>query len=201
MISFWKHVTQRMTFVLSIWLLVTVLAACGGSGGTAANRPVSASPTSASALRTYTGTGFSMSYPSGWHKNASGDQVTFADPVGRNVLAVFADPDLMGAQSASTVADQAMSRFEGTLLANAQAITVPPTYAIAGVTWVQRSATGILAITDPGVQGSFFLLVANYPANAKNTTTYEVEYYGPAATFSQANVNFIAMLRSFSFMS
>ena len=173
-----------------------MLAACGGSGGTAAHHP-----TSASALQMYTGTSFSMSYPAGWHKNASGDQVTFADPIGRNVMAVFADPDLMGAQSASAVADQAMSRFEGTLLANAQAVTVPPTYAIASVTWIQRSATGILAITDPGVQGNFFLLVVNYPANAKNATMYEIEYYGPAATFSQANVNFMTMLRSFSFKS
>lgn len=174
------------------------LAACDNAGGPAMSRPT---PTPVVTLQMYRGTGFSINYPSNWHKNASGDQVTFADPVGRNVMAIFADPDLSGEPDASAVANQAMSRFEGTLLTNAQTVTVPPTFITGKVAWIQLSATGVLAITDPGVQGNLFLLVTNYPPQAKNTVTYQVEYYGPASTFGQANANFMQMLQSFSFTS
>ncbi|GHO65186.1 hypothetical protein KSC_040780 [Ktedonobacter sp. SOSP1-52] len=195
MILFWKRATRYTTLALSIWFLLTALAACGDTT-TSDPQPKSAPVVT---LRTYQGAGFTLNYPSNWGVHASGNQVTFADPQGRNVLAIFADPDRAGEPDASVVADQAMSHFKGTLLANAQDISAPQTFTTGKVTWIQRSATGSLAITDPGVQGNLFLLVTNFPPQAKNTVTYEVEYYGPTATFGQANVSFMQMLQSFTF--
>jgi len=198
MISRWKRIARYTSLALSACLLVMVLAACDGSNGTAANQP---SPTPVVQWLLYQGTGFTMNYPSNWHKNASGDQVTFADPVGKDLLAIFADPDLGSEPDASAVANQAMTRFAGTLLANAQAVKVPPTFTTGKVTWIQLSATGELAVADPGVQGNLFLLVTNYPPQTKNTVTYQIEYYGPSATFGQANASFMRMLQSINFAS
>ena len=197
MISHWKRIVRYASLALSVCLLVTVLAACDGSNGTAEKQPT---PTAVQWLL-YQGAGFTMNYPSNWHKNASGDQVTFADPVGKDLLAIFADPDLGSEPDTNAVAKQAMSRFEGTLLANAQAVNVPPTFSTGKVTWIQLSATGELAVADPGVQGNLFLLVTNYPPQTKNTVTYQIEYYGPSATFGQANASFMRMLQSINFAS
>lgn len=199
MLLFWTLTTRRIVAALSAGLLVIMLAACGGSGSTTTSSPSHVAPVPAVTLQTYRGTGFSISYPVSWHKNASGDQVTFADPVGRNVLAIFADPNGMEKQSETVLANQMMAKFKGTLLANAQNVTVPSTFMVGKYVWLQRSATGMLAITDPGVQGNLFLLVINYPPQTAHTMAYEIEYYGPSSTFGQANVTFTRMLQSFRF--
>jgi hypothetical protein len=195
MLPRWKRVTRFASLALSAWMLVMTLSACGGS---TASKP---QPTLAVTLQTYNGTGFSMHYPSNWQKSVSGDHVTFTALDGKDVLTIFADPDLSGEPDSSAVASQSISRFAGNLFTHAQAVTVPPTFITGKVTWIQLSETGVLTTADPGAQGNLFLLVTSYPPQSKNTVTYQIEYYGSASTFGQANVSFMQMLQSFSFTS
>lgn len=202
MTSSWKHVTQRMSLALSSVLLVVLLAACGGSGSTGnnvtptpkpANTPTPTTP--AVAMQTYTGTGFSISYPQGVQETASGNQVTFLDPVSKNVMTIATAANPAGAQGTSTAATASMQIFEKSLLSNAQPATAAPTVTVGGESWVQLSATGDLAITDPGTPGTLIQL-----ADTHNGTLYEIVYYGPTATFAQSNtLAFQPMLQSFKF--
>lgn len=209
MTSSWKHVTQRMSMGLSAVVLIVLLAACGGSGGTGSTatptpKPPTPTPTTPAAnMQTYTGTNFSISYPQGWQKSASGNQVTFDDPlVTKDYMTIVTIPNPGGTQSASALADTTMPLVEKTLLTNAKPATVAPTVTVGGESWTQRSATGELALTDPGTQGTLFLLIDNHPANAANTQAYEIYYYGPTSTFSQSDtLAFQPMLQSFKFTS
>jgi hypothetical protein len=139
-----------------------------------------------------------MQYPGDWHQQADGDQATFASAASRDVLAVFTDPNDVG-NTATTIANNAMSDFMKTVLSSAQAAQVAPTIQLDGANWVQLSATGMLT-SDPGVEGNFYLLVTNYPSTGPNVIAYEIEYYGPASTFNVGNVDFQAMLQSFQFV-
>src|SRR5579885_1005266 len=200
MISFWKQASRRTAMALCICLLATALVACDDSGGNTTSAPTPP-PIPTVTYQAYQGTCFTLNYPTTWGVHASGDQVTFADPVGKNLLAVFADPDLAGEPDAEVVAKQTMDRLKSSLLANAQDMNVPLTFNTSEgrVTWIQLGATGTMANLDPGVQGDLFLLVTNFPPQSKHTVTYQIEYYGPAKTFGQANVIFMNMLQSFAF--
>jgi hypothetical protein len=198
MISFWKQASRYTTTALCICLLATTLVACDDSGGTTSTPPT---PTPIVTYQTYQGTGFTLDYPSTWGVHASGDQVTFADPLGKNVLAIFADPDLAGEPDAEVVGSQTITHLKSTLLANAQDMNIPQTFNTSEgrVTWLQFGASGTMANLNPGTQGILFLLVTNFPPQSKKTVTYQIEYYGPASTFGQANVLFMHMLQSFAF--
>lgn len=188
MIIIWKRAIWRFTLALSALWVIVVLAACSSSSSVA-SKP--APP------KLFKGTGFTISYPSNWHQQADGDQATFADAISRNLMAIFTDAN-PGKTSAATIANQAWANFMKTLLVDPQPVSVSPTYSLAGIDWVQLSATGVLT-SDPGVQGNFFLLVANYPNQGSSVNSYEIEYYGPSATFDQANQEFATMLQSFQF--
>lgn len=209
MSSSWKHVTRRMSIAFCSVLLVVLLAACGGSGSTGSTstptpQAPTATPTTAApavTMKTYTGAHFSISYPSTWQESASGNQVTFADPlVTKDIMTIVMVPNPMGAQSANALADATLPLIDKTLLKNAQPATAAPTTTVGGETWVQRSSTGDLALTDPGTQGTLFMLIDNHPANAADTTAYEIYYYGPTSAFTQSNtLAFQPMLQSFKF--
>jgi hypothetical protein len=196
MASVWKRTAWRMALSLCALGLVMILAACNDSGNTSSANTPSSQP---APLKPFQGTGFTISYPGNWHQQADGDQATFADPVSRNLLAVFSDPNVAD-RSASDIGNQAMADFMKTLLINSQPVSVASTYTLAGASWVQYGATGILA-SDPGVQGNFYLLVANYPPQGTLINAYEIEYYGPSSTFDQAKTIFQSMLQSFKFTS
>lgn len=203
MASVWKLVERRIPLLLCAWLLVIMLAACGDSGTTTTAPSATSTPrppAESVALKEYKGENFTINYPKDWGVSASGDQVTFADPVGKNLLAVFVNANPDSKRSESDLADLTMAQFDGTILSNAQRVSVPTTYEASGITWTQRSATGVLT-NNPGVQGNLFLLVKNYPAKSDKTYAYQIEYYGPAETFGQANTSFQAMLLSFKFTS
>jgi hypothetical protein len=150
-------------------------------------------------MQTYKGKDFSISYPQGAQQSASGNQVTFLDPITKNVMTIVTVPNPGGAQPAGALADATLPLINKTLLKNAQPATVAPTVTVAGETWVQRSSTGDLAITDPGTPGTLYMLIDNHPANAATTQAFEIYYYGPTATWSQAQAVFQAMLQTFKF--
>jgi hypothetical protein len=151
-------------------------------------------------MQVYTGAKFSISYPQTWQKSASGNQVTFVDSISKNVVSIVTVANPAGANSASALADATLPLIEKTLLSDAKTATVAPTVTLAGETWAQRSATGDLALTDPGTVGTLMMLVDNHPANAADTQAYEIYYYGPSATFTQADaLAFQPMLQTFKF--
>lgn len=206
MVTLQKKMVQRIVLSTCMLLLAMLLAACSGLGGTASSTPTPSAPTPtpspttpAAAFQTYTGTTFTISYPQGAQKTSSGNQVTFLDPTTKNVMTIVTVPNPGGVAGASTVSQTSMSEFEKTLLSNAKPATIAPTASVGGDSWVQSSATGNLAVTDPGTPGTLVLLVDNHPANSASTMTYEIVYYGPTATWSQANTVFQAMLQSFKF--
>ncbi len=191
MTSSWKHVTQRMSLGLSTLLLVVLLAACGGTGSTGSGstptpKPPTPTPTTpAVAMQTYTGTNYSISYPQNWKVDSSSaqgiSQTAIHDDVSGNAFTIVGTPDPGGVSSASSLAD----------------IT---TVTINGVTWAQRSITGTTTVNGQDVPATIFLLVTLHPANAANTTAYQLIYGGPTVTFAQANVlAFQPMLQSFKF--
>lgn len=187
MTSVWKQAIWRIALSISALWLIGTLAACNNSGNAA-----SSNSSASSAAKLFKGTGFTISYPGNWHQQADGDQATFANAASRDIMAVFADAN-PGNTSASDIANQTWANFMKTLLTNPQQVSISPTYSMAGTSWVQLSATGVLS-SDPGVQGNLFLLVTNHQTNS-----YEIEYYGPANTFNQANQEFGTMLQSFKF--
>lgn len=210
-----KSVTQRFSLVLSTLVLVILLAACSNTsgGGTTLNiptptptpKPPTPTPTPAIVMKTYTGPAFSISYPADITEsastNASVSQVTFADSVGKNIMTIITLPNPGGTLTASALADPTMTQFNQTLLKGGQAATIGSTATVGGDTWLQRSATGDLAITDPGTQGTLVALFDVHPASGAKSQVYEIVYYGPATTFAQASTQvFQPMLQSFKFV-
>jgi hypothetical protein len=184
-------------------LLVLVLAGCGSSS---ASTKVGATSVVVTPLATnvvmqvYHGSAFQMSYPESWKQSASGNQVTFADIVSKNLLTIVTVANPNGELEAKDLADQTLPLIEKTLLSDGQPASVAATVKVGGLIWEQRSATGGLAITDPGVQGTLMMLVTNYPAAASSTQAYEIFYYGPSSTFTQAvDQDFQPMLQSLTF--
>lgn len=203
-----KSVTQRFSLSLCTLVLVILLAACGGTGGattstptpTPTPQPPAPTPTPAVVMQTYTGTHFSISYPTGITESASGNQATFVDPVGKNIMTIITLANPGGALTASTIADQTMPAFNQSLLKNGKTATIAPTASVGGDTWVQRSSTGELAITDPGVQGTMVALFDTHTVGG-TSMIFEIVYYGPTATFEQANtLAYQPMLQTFKFI-
>lgn len=199
MTSSWRSVTQRMSVALCSALLVVLLAACG-TGGSATPTPKSTPtipPTPTVAMQTYTGTGYTISYPQGIVAKASGNGVSFTDTTTGNMLVISEAPNPGGAASTSVSANASMQIYEKTFLTNAQPATVAPTATVGSESWVQLSATGTLAFLEAGTPGTLIQL-----ADTHSGTLYEIVYFGPTSTFTQANTMvFQPMLASFKFTS
>ncbi len=108
MTSVWKYVTQRLSLSVIALLLIVLLAACSSLGGTASSpTPTTATPSPTPsptpAVTTYTGDGYTISYPKDWKKSVASGQTTFQDSLGANALGVVvvANPD--GVAKPSTV--------------------------------------------------------------------------------------------------
>lgn len=211
MSSSWKHVTRRMSIAFCSVLLVVLLAACGGFGnnGTgsatatpAATQAPTATPTQAApavTMKTYTGTDYSISYPSTWQVSSSSGQVAIQDQTTGNGVTIVGTPDPNGVSSADSLADISAQTFAKSIVKNGQ-VTKLPSVTLNGVTWAQRQLTGSITFQGQDVPAKIILLVATHPANSANTKAYQLIYGGPAATFDQANtLAFQPMLQSFKF--
>lgn len=206
MVTLQKRMIQRIALSAGMLLLVMLLAACSGLGGTGSATPTPAatptpppSPTApVAAMQTYKGTTFTIEYPQGAQETSTSNEVTFIDPATKDALAIVTLPNPNGVVGVNTEAQTSMSGFEKTLLSNARPATIAPSATVGGDSWVQSSATGGL-VADSGTPGTLVQLVDNHPAHAASTMTYEIVYYGPTATWSQANTVFQTMLQSFAF--
>lgn len=200
-----KPVTQYISITLSSLLLGILLVACGSTGSANSGStptPKTTTPTPSVAMQTYAGKNFKINYPQGWQQNASGNQVTFSDPISKNIMTITVTPNPGGASSVKLEADTTLKFFEKTLVKDGKDATIAPTATVGGDSWVQLSATGELSITDPGTQGTLVQLADDHPANSASSQLYEILYYGPTSTFTQAStMAFQPMLQSFTFVA
>jgi hypothetical protein len=188
------------------------LAACGG-GGTGSSTPTPTSPTPTPspttpsvALQTFTGDGFTISYPASWQKSSSSSQNTsqtvFQDATTGNSFTIVATPDPGGALSADSLANTSSQALMDSVLKNGKSETVPTSVTINGVTWSQRGASGDVTVNGQSVPAKLILLVTVHPANATTSRAFQLIYAGPALTFDMVSAQiFQPMLQSFKFTS
>src|SRR5438067_1680985 len=108
-----KHITRHIGSGLAALLLVMLLAACGGNGGTsgtptstpATSTPTSApvTPTTTLTLKTVTGNGFSIGYPQDWQVKSSANPVVFTNASGSDIFSVNVLPNPGATISADTL--------------------------------------------------------------------------------------------------
>ena len=208
MTSVWKHVTQRLSLSVIALLLIVLLAACSSLGGTASSpTPTTATPSPTPsptpAVTTYTGDGYTISYPKDWKKSVASGQTTFQDSLGANALGVVvvANPD--GVAKPSTVLEATLANaVKRGNMTNTSPANLPASVSLAGETWVQKGTTG--TVGKGGASASFEVVVftTNHPANTSKTKLFEFVYAGPlvGSTLVDAQI-FQAMLASFKFTS
>ena len=212
---------SRLSLSLCSLLLVLVLAACslgGGSTGTAptttsGNTPatshptsVPAQPTSASAtnLATYTGDGFSISYPQGWTVQK-----------GTNGSVTFIDEDAgatKGSHLAITLGKQGLAHPTSTTLnfwqqafmaqPNYKKVDIASTAMVGGDSWDQIAATSdeqISGQTQP-VNAELVVMADNHPATSPTARSWQIQYSTYTNDFTHMNATlFQPMLQSFTF--
>lgn len=201
----WKHVTRQVFLSLGSVVLMIFFAACGGGGGTASSTPTpsTSAPTASSVgMQTFTGNGFSISYPQNWQKSTSSSQTVFEDQTAGNAFTIVQTADPGGAASADTIASASIQAIGKTVLKNGKTETVPASVSINGVTWSQRAVTGDVAVGSQNVPAKLVLLVAIHPASAATSQAFQLFYVAPTLTFDQVNLLiFQPMLQSFKFTS
>jgi hypothetical protein len=209
MTSSWKRVTRRMSIALSSILLVVLLAACGGTGttgntGSGTPTPTATpSPTPTPAVTTYTGNGYTISYPKDWQQSATAGQATFQDAQGLNALGVLVVPNPNGAQQAGTVQAATLTgAVKGANMTNTSPANLSASVSVGGETWLQKGTTGTASKGGASAPYEVVILAVNHPANAANTQIYELIYAGPllGSTLLDQQI-FQAMLASFKFAS
>lgn len=203
----WKHVARQVCISLNVVFALTVLAACGGGGSTGSSTPTPSasapSPTAAlGSMQTFTGNGFSISYPQTWQKSTSNAQTVFEDATAGNAFTIVQTADPGGAASANTLADASIQAIAKTVLKNAKTENVTASTTINGVTWSQRAVTGDVVVNNQTVPAKLVLLVAVHPASAVASQAFQLFYVAPTFTFDQVNqLIFQPMLQSFKFTS
>lgn len=188
----------RHWIVLTVCCLqLLVVAACGGSSGTATQSTPAPSPT-ALALTAYTGVGYTMGYPRGWKASNPGQGTTaFSDSSGKDgfTISVISNPN------ESLNKDQVVERFETGLesqpqLTGVQNVSIAPTTTVGGETWSERAFSGV----SKGVRKQIVMLADNHPAKSPSTNAFVIAYGAPSTDFSQANTTYFQpMLRSYTF--
>ena len=208
MIISWKHVTRRVLAGLSAVVLMVFLAACGGGGSTGSATPTPTTPPSnpsptapSTAMQTFTGNGFTISYPQNWKKTSStNSQTAFQDPTTGNTFTIVQTPDPGGVLSADSLANTTSQGLESSVLTNGKSDSVPASVTINGVTWSQRGASGNTKVDNQTIPAKLILLVTIHPASAATSQAFELIYAGPALTFDLVNAQiFQPMLQSFKF--
>lgn len=206
----WKHVTRRVSISLGAIVLMVFLAGCGG-GSTGSSTPTPATPTPTPSpatpsvgMQTFSGNGFTISYPQSWQKSSSSTQNTsqavFQDAATGNSFTIVTTPDPGGALSADSLANTSSKALAGSVLKNGKPDSVPASVTVNGVTWSQRGVSGDATVNGQSVPAKLILLVTVHPANATTSQAFQLIYASPALTFDQVNAQiFQPMLQSFKF--
>jgi hypothetical protein len=175
--------------LLCICALTLFLVGCGDSGGT-----TSTTPTPSATGQTYTGNGYTVSYPLGWTYAAQGSAVVFkgiTDPTATLTIAVTPATPIAGLDQAFTAAE--------TLLKNnadyQQDTTLPSQVSIGGDSWKQSGGT---YNDQNNVHTKSVVLADQHPASTGNI--FVITLTAKADSYSQADsTGFQPILQSFKF--
>ncbi len=200
---------SRSRLALSVCglLLALLLAACslgGGSTGTAptttsGNTPAIAQPTSAPAanLATYTGNGFTISYPQGWtvEKGANGSVVFVDEHAGATKGSHLAIT--LGKQGLVHPTSTTLNFWQQVFMAepNYKKVDIAPTAMVGGDSWDQIAATGDEQISGQSMNTEKVVMADNHLAKS-----WQIQYITYTNGFAQMNASlFQPMLQSFKF--
>jgi hypothetical protein len=207
---------SRSKLALSVCglLLTFFLAACslgGGSTGTAspsqgASTPATSQPISAPAasLTTYTGDGFTISYPQGWTvKQGKNGSVAFLDEradatQGSHFTVV------LGQQGGVIPTSTTLTIYQHVFMAepNYQKVAIAPTAMVGGDSWDQIAATGDAQITGQAqpVNKEAIEMADNHLATSPTARSWQIQYSTYTNGFAHMNASlFQPMLHSFQF--
>ena len=182
----------------SLILALTLVACSFGSGSsTSSSTPTTASTT----LTSYSGNGFTVSYPQGWKVNKDNTGVTFSDPNGIAYLSVRTSQNPGGLLSTDAQVNVGLQAFKSQAK-NYQQVNVPATTTIAGESWAQGAATGDVVPQGQSAAVNVKLVVDsdNHPAQQPTTQAYVIAYATGSQVFDLANTTYFQpMLQSLKF--
>ncbi len=211
----------RISLSVCSLLFAFLLSACslgGGSTGTAPTTtsgntsattqptsvPAQPTPVSAAGLATYTGDGFTISYPQGWTvQKGSNGSVTFIDEhagaTKGSHLAIT-----LGKQGLVHPTSTTLNFWQQAFMAqpNYQKVDIAPTAMVGGDSWDQIAATGDEQISGQAqpVNAELVVMADNHPATSPTARSWQIQYSTYTNDFAQMNANlFQPMLQSFTF--
>ena len=205
---------SRSRFILSACslLLVCFLAACGSggaSGGTVAtttsgSTPATTQPASVPVahMKTFVGTGFTVSYPEGWTaiEKGRGQVMIVNQQAGQaGTFSVGINP-AGGQVPAAAMIQFALIGFMA--LPHYQKVDIAPKATVGGDSWDQIAATGDVPVTGQTqlVSSESVVLADVHPATSPTAMGFEIRYTTDASRFAQMSASsFQPMLQSFNF--
>lgn len=216
---------SRLAAGVSVLALVLLLLACAGGStanknsnpndGASANPVKQVVPTSTATRlatgtatasknpsdKTYTGSGFTIRYPSDWKMTTSSTETAFTDPSGSYNLTIGSTPNPNGTKTADQLADGGIAGAK-TNLKNVQTVDQPKTTIVGAQSWSQRAITGTSTLNGQSSDIEATVLANNHPARATDTKGYVLVYVAAKDQFDQARTKYFQpMLQSFKFTS
>ncbi|HZR41200.1 MAG TPA: hypothetical protein VFB12_13835 [Ktedonobacteraceae bacterium] len=195
--------------LISCALVFTLLLTACDLFGSSSNAQPTPTPTPKPAMTTYTGDGFSISYPQGWTAKTDNNQlaslngkmVTFSDITGITQLSVGVIPNPGGVAPTSAASGVVLNFFKGQAK-NYKEAQVPSTATVGGESWDQSGATGDVTTAGTTANAKLIVLADNHPAHANNTRLFVIAYGTATQLFDlQNSTAFQPMLQSFKFQS
>jgi hypothetical protein len=199
-----KTPLKHVSLLLYLLTLTLFLVACGDSGNKTTTGPTptptspptpTPTPTPTLIGTTYTGDGFTLTYPQGWTADTQTGGVQFksnTDPTTTfNILVEPADP---AAQGLDWYLNKYLTFLKGDPPSATQDNTVPSTATIAGDVWKAGGVTG----DDRGQRMKVVVLVDQHPANTGKI--FLISLTAKADGYDQvSSTAFQPMLGSFKF--
>lgn len=223
-----KGMTRSITMGTCALIMTFLLAACGGSSAGTGNstgtthsastgnssqtsksvqsatavptQPTAAStPEAVTAMKTYTGTGFTIEYPQNWKVTTSASEIAFTDPTGSYSLTVGTSANANASVTSDQLVNGGVTGAKSNLK-DVETITVPQTETLAGQSWSQRSITGMNLYQGQNTAVQADVLATNYPQHSATTKGYIIAYVALKDKFSAAKTTyFTPMLQTFKF--
>jgi hypothetical protein len=178
----------------------------GNTSATAQPTSAPARPTPAPAVHliTYTGNGFTISYPQGWTITKGSDgSVTFIDEHAGATKGTHLGVTL-GKQGFVHPTSTIINFWQQAFMTqpNYKKVDLAPTAKVGGDSWDQIAATSdeqVPGQTQP-VNAEEVVMADNHPAPSPTARTWQIQYAAYTNDFAQMNANlFQPMLQSFKF--
>jgi hypothetical protein len=201
---------ERLIVLCSLLFVAFFPTACSTGGSSTSTTPTAVSkpaPTTSSSvvLKTYTGVGFTIKYPSNWTAGTagngkSGGGVTFSNPPAMTTFYIEILPN--SNEAAPTAAVKGLTTGLQTGGKQAKIVPIAPTVTVGGQTWDQAAGTTDLTHSGQTVTIEQVMIATNHPTSSPSPTLFIITYVTPAHTFNQTNTStFLPMLQSFKFTS